>query len=75
MRLVQQGRYHETGASENYDVRSAVRQLLIDSYLGNASDCAGVGELRGAVHRSEAKPPVTLQAVSQHPFVPGLEDV
>jgi hypothetical protein len=73
--LLQQVRDHESGSPKDYDVRSPVGKLLVDTHLGDAADRARAGELRSTVAWGEPESAIALQTVRQHAFVAGLKDV
>ncbi len=66
---------HKPETTEDDDVRSSVRQLLVDSNLRDATDGPRLRRLTRAPHRDDAKSPIAGQTVRQHAAIAGLENV
>jgi hypothetical protein len=73
--LVHQAGEHEAGAAHHNDVGAAVRQLLVHPHLGHAADRPRSRRLRRLGRGGDSEPPVSRQAVGQHPPVTRLEDM
>jgi len=73
--IIQHPSNPEARASQNHNVRTPVRELLIQTYLGDAADRVSHWNIGLREYRYDAKPPVGREDIGQHAAVPRLKDV
>jgi hypothetical protein len=73
--IIQHPSNPEARASQNHNVRTPVRELLIQTYLGDAADRVSHWNIGLREYRYDAEPPVGREDIGQHAAVPRLKDV